>query len=330
MQDIAEAAGVSKMTVSRALRNDAYVSAHTRAKVQAVIDKLGYVPDQTASGFSTRRSGFVAILIPSIEHSIFANTVRGITDVLGDNGLQALLGDTDYRIDREEQLIESLLKRRPEGIIITGGKHSQRACTLLKGSGIPVVEMWDTPKSPIADSVGFSHYDAGQLMAPHLHSQGYRKLAFIGGSAGGDTRGTERREGFLAAVEQLDLQPAKVVTFGNPPITVEQGGLAIMQLLKETEEIDAVFCVSDLSAVGAIMQCHRQQLSVPQDIAIAGFGDFEIARACYPSISTITCNWHELGRITAQQLVRRLDAGDRTQSTTTTLVEFSVVQREST
>lgn len=330
MQDIADAAGVSRMTVSRALRDDAYVSADTRAKVQAVIDRMGYVPDQTASGFATGRSGFVATLIPSIEHSIFANTLRGINDVLDKHGLQTLLGDTDYRLDREEQLIESLLKRRPEGIIVTGGNHTERARRLLQQSGIPLVEMWDVPDKPIADSVGFSHYEAGQAMARHLNNRGHAKLAFIGGSTSGDTRGAARRQGFLDAVTHLGLPPATVITFDNPPITVEQGAQALCQLLKQAPEVDAVFCVSDQPAVGAIMQCHRLGLKIPEDIAIAGFGDFEIARACFPSITTISCDWPALGRAAASQIVNRLKAGDDVLANSTTLMDFAVVQREST
>ncbi|MGQ7844679.1 LacI family DNA-binding transcriptional regulator [Granulosicoccus sp. 3-233] len=330
MQDIADAAGVSKMTVSRALRNDEYVSARTRARIQAVIDRMGYVPDQNAAGFATGRSGFVATLIPSIEHSIFASTLRGITDILGEQGLLPLLGDTDYRLDREELLIETLLKRRPEGMIVTGGKHTERARKLLQHAGIPVVEMWDVPEQPIADSVGFSNHEAGRTMARHLKDRGYRNLAFIGAAAGDDTRGAARRQGFLDAVIELGLNPARVVTFDKPPITTEQGGQAMTQLLNQSPEVDAVFCVSDPSAVGAIMQCHRLGLRVPDDIAIAGFGDFEIARASFPSITTISCDWRALGEAAARQIIERLKAGDKTLSVSTTLMTFSLVHREST
>lgn len=317
------------MTVSRALREDTSVSDKTRSRVKAVIEQLGYVPDQMAASFSSRRSGFVATLIPSIEHSIFAQTLRGITDVLSKHGLQPLIGDTDYLVEREQLLIETLLGRRPEGIIVTGGVHTDRARQLLQESGIPVVEMWDAPEHPIQDAVGFSHYEAGRMMARHLQEQGYRRPGFIGGNDGGDTRGADRRRGFLDAIEQLDMAPANVVTFAKPPITVEQGGQALHQLLRQAPDTDCVFCVSDMSAFGAIMLCNRMGISVPGELAIAGFGDFEIARTCYPSITTIGCDWQALGETAGRQITSRLE-DDSGNDSCTTLMDFSVICREST
>jgi len=145
MADVAQRAGVSKMTVSRALRDGGVVSKETRERILAATEDLGYVLDQSAGSLSTKRTGFIAAIVPSINNSNFSDTARGIADTLAGTGLQLLLGYTDYSVQREEQLIEAMLRRRPEGVILTGGNHTPRTRKLLKAAGIPVIETWDVP-----------------------------------------------------------------------------------------------------------------------------------------------------------------------------------------
>ena len=137
MADVAELAGVSTMTVSRALRKGGSISEKTRRKIMKAVDELGYVLDQTAGTFSSKRSGFIAALVPSINNSNFADTARGVTEAIENTGLQLLLGYTDYQIEKEEWLVESMLMRRPEGVIVTGGRHADRTRRLLESAGVP-------------------------------------------------------------------------------------------------------------------------------------------------------------------------------------------------
>jgi len=132
MNDVARKAGVSTMTVSRALKNGALVAESTRERIMNAVEELGYVLDQSAGSLSSKRTGFVAVLIPSINNSNFAETAHGLTQALEHSGLQILLGYTDYSIQHEEKLIESMLRRRPEGIVVTGGKHTPRARRFLE------------------------------------------------------------------------------------------------------------------------------------------------------------------------------------------------------
>ncbi len=156
MQMVADIAGVSAMTVSRALKDDALVSKATRDRILAAVDQTGYVPDATARMFATRRTGFVAVLVPSLNNSNFADTVRGSSEVLDAAGLQMLLGDTEYTLSREESLVTAVLQRRPEAVILTGGNHTARARKMLAEAKIPLVETWEIPKEPLGHLVGFS------------------------------------------------------------------------------------------------------------------------------------------------------------------------------
>ncbi|MDE1994776.1 MAG: LacI family DNA-binding transcriptional regulator [Rhizobiaceae bacterium] len=329
MTEVAKHVGVSAMTVSRAFRQDASVSEETRKRIMDAVDELGYVLDQSAGSLSSRRTGFIAALVPSINNSNFSDTARGITDALENTGLQLLLGYTDYSIEKEEQLIESMLRRRPEGVILTGGSHTPRARRMLEKAGIPVVETWELPENPINYVVGFSNSEAMSLLVRELAGKGYRKFGYIGGTTARDTRGSQRRSGFAKTVEELDLGPPRMISFGVPPISMQQGGQAIVSMLERWPDTEVVLCVSDLSAFGALMECHRRGMRVPEDIAIAGFGDYEISSTCHPRITTINADCYGIGRQAAARLLDALqnggEAGDEI-----TLTSYKVVLREST
>ncbi len=328
MADVAEQAGVSTMTVSRALKKDGRVSQKTRDRILEAVNRLGYVLDQSAGALSSGRTGFVAALVPSINNSNFSDTARGITDGLEGSGLQLLLGYTDYATDKEEMLIESMLRRRPEGIILTGGSHSDRARHLLETSAIPVVETWELPDHPIDHVVGFSNSQVMGQLVRELAAKGYRKFGYIGGTTARDTRGSLRRAGFLKAVEELGLPPGRVISFGVPPISIEQGAHAIVNMLERWPDTEVVLCVSDLSAFGALMECQRRGLKVPGDIAIAGFGDYEISAFCHPRITTVNVDCYGIGRFAAEKLLQAI-RGETTSDNEITLTNYRVVMRES-
>ena len=332
MQEVARRAGVSAMTVSRALKNDASVSPRTLALVLEVVRQTGYVPDATARVFASGRSGFVAVLVPSINNSNFADTTRGMSALFEGAGLQMLLGDTGYSAEREEQLIGALLRRRPEAMVLTGGVHSPRARKMIAGADIPVVETCDLPGKPLGHVVGFSNMAAGRAMARYLHERGYRRIGFIGGATSRDPRGAARRAGYGEAMRELGLSPERVIAFGEPPATMEQGGAALGLMLSQWPDTDAIVCVSDLSAFGALMECHRRGLRVPDQIAIAGFGDFDVARSSWPRLTTIAVDAPGIGEKTAGLVLSALEARRRGAKLSPERVDmgFEVIARETT
>jgi LacI family gluconate utilization system Gnt-I transcriptional repressor len=307
MADVARQARVSKMTVSRVVAGQG-VAAATRERVMAAIQAMGYVPDAGAYALSTGRSGFVAALVPTINNSNFADTARGLTDALMPAGLQLLLGFTEYDDAREEELVRAMLARRPEAVVLTGGRHAPGTATLLSGAGLPVIETWEQPEHPLGCAVGFSNARAAGMMVRHLHAAGYRRIAFLGGEAGRDHRGEERERGYREAIAALGLSPARVVHEGVPPLSMQHGADAVQRLMQAFPDSDAAFCVSDLSAFGAIMACQRLGWAVPGRLAVAGFGDFEVSRVCHPRITTIGVGGYALGRRAAEALLEALAA----------------------
>jgi len=330
MSDVARVAGVSKMTVSRVLAGHS-VAAETRERVCKAIEQLGYVADAAAGALSSGRSEFVAVLVPSLSSSNFSDTVRGLTAALEPHGLQLLLGDTDYDLEREERLVRSMLRYQPRCIALTGSQHTDATRKLLERSAIPVVEMWDLPTHPIDTAVGFSNVRAARAMVRHLAERGYRRIGFLGGESALDRRGLDRLKGYQAEIKALELGEPRVVRLGESPITMSHGGPAMAALLAQWPDTDAVMCVSDMSAFGAIMECHRRGLSVPGDMAVAGFGNFEIAACCHPSITTVSVDAHGIGLRTGEALLAALqarDAGQRAESQSIR-IDFTIVARDS-
>ncbi|MEM8812005.1 MAG: LacI family DNA-binding transcriptional regulator [Pseudomonadota bacterium] len=329
MADVARVAAVSPMTVSRALKADTSVSAATRERVREAADSLGYVLDSTAAGLSSRRSGFVAMTIPSINNANFADTARGLTEGLREAGLELLLGYTDYDVDEEERLIEAFLRRRPEALVVTGGAHTERCRTLLAASGVPVVETWDRPTDPIDRVVGFSNAEAGRKIAEHFHELGYRRIGYIGGDGSRDTRGADRRRGFVAALHGLGLSTDRMITDAAPPISMQEGGDAMNRLLDRWPDTEAVMCVSDLSAFGAMAAAQRRGLTIPDNIAIAGFGAYDLSEHAIPAITTIDSRALEIGLQTAD-LIREMLGETPSDAPRTVEVDIDLVVRPST
>jgi len=287
---------MSPMTVSRALRDDRTVSAETRNLVRKTASELGYIYDSTAQAFRTQKSGFVAVTLPSVNNANFAETFRSLSNGLSEAGLQLLLGSTNYRVENEEQLVRQLLARNPEALIMTGGHHTEATRNMVQGRGLPVIEMWDLPRDPLGHVVGFSNTEAMALIVEHLFDTGRRKLAFVGASEGADTRGAVRREGVIAAAEARGLPPVEFIDAGPAPVSMRHGHAAIEAFGAAISQYDALVCVSDPVAFGCLSAVQRMGLRAPEDIAITGFGEFEVARVSNPRITTVAVHADEIGQ----------------------------------
>jgi len=331
MEDVAQAAGVSRMTVSRALRDEGLVTEKTRKRVLAIVNKMNYVPDQMAGSLSTKRSGFIATLVPSINNVHYGKMIQALTEQLEGTGLQILLGHTDYSQQREELLIESLLKRRPEAIALPYDGHSKRTITLLKNAQIPVVQLWETPARPIDYTIGFSNEKVSRCMTEELISLGYKNIAFLCETNDEWTRGSARRAGFKRAMENAGLSAHRMIRFGSPPMSIKDGFFVGSNLHQYYDDIDCIFCVSDAPAFGVISGLKQAGMKVPDDIGVAGFGDFEISRYTHPAISTVKFDAAEVGRLAAELIVKLINPSHSPQSTSKRFkIDVTNCMREST
>ena len=327
MAEVAQAAGVSQQTVSRALRRPGEVSEEVLVRVRSAIDAVGYVPNLTASNLASNKSMTVAAVIPLLSSSVFGETMQGAQEVLDEAGYQIIVGCTGYVPEREERVIRNLLGRRPDGVLIVGTEHTDNSVRLLRQARVPVVETWDWTSDPIDVLVGFSNRDAFASLTLKLSEKGYRRPVFAGVIEPGDRRAVARREGFIATANMLWPEEApRVLSLENRPLTMEAGAEALREIRTRFLDADIILFSSDIFASGAILAAPELGVRVPKDIAIVGFGDYEIASRVRPRLSTVAVHAHDLGTESAVALLRRMQGAKVERQTD---LGYSIIFRES-
>lgn len=326
MEDVAAMAGVSQMTVSRALRTPDKVAPQTMAKIQAAISELDYVPDLLAGGLAARRSGLIGAVVPTFENAIFAETIAGLTECVEAAGFSILLGASSYCAADEERLLRTILGRRPDGLVLTGTLHTPRARRLLGNAGIPIVETWEMPAEPVDMAVGFGNEEAGYAMTAALRGYGYRRIVFVGPDDFEDRRGLQRRAGYRRALAEGGAEPREIVIRHKTP-GIEAGPALTEELLNRFPEADAVFCSQDAIAAGIVFAARRHGLDVPGRLAVAGFGDFAIAQPSGLDLTTVRIAGRLIGTRAGELLLARLKA----EIVTVPLVDigFEIIRRAS-
>lgn len=303
LRDVAKMAGVSPITVSRVLNRPEMVAPGTLDHVQRVIDRTGYVPNLLAGGLASRKTRFVAAIVPAISSQVFSETIQAMTDRLWESGYQLLLGTSGYSAPREESLLTAILSRRPDGIFLTGISHSVESRRRLAAAKIPVVEVWDLTPTPIDMLVGFSHVKVGEAVAEYLAGRGRSVFGIVSAD---DARAGVRREGFLSALRGKGMTDMLSVEVPAPS-NFRLGREGLARLLELGPLPRAVFCSSDTLAHGVLMEAQARGLSIPKDLAIVGFGDLDFAAHAFPPLSTVRIDRAAIGRLAAEALLGRFE-----------------------
>ena len=315
LQQVALQAGVTSITVSRFLREPQVVAAATALRIQAALADTGYVPNKQAGHLASGQSRMVAAIIPSIAHSIFAETVQGLSDTLQASGYELLLASTGYSLEREEEQIRAVLGWFPSALVVTGRHHTAGALGLLRAAQAgrtPVVEVWDQHPGAEADGfsqIGFHHEAVGRAMARHLLSLGHRRLAYVDSGVVEDFRAHERGTGFVAAAK---AKGASVRLIQSPRgEAFDAGRAALRELLAgDGGAVTAAAFANDHLACGALLEAQARGLAVPGQLALLGFGDFAISRQLQPALSTVSPPRYEIGVEAARALLNALGSGD--------------------
>ncbi len=325
VRDIARQVGLAPMTVSRVLSNPELVAPATRAKVLAAIEKAGFVPNRLAS--SMRGAGrMIGTVVPPLINSGIAEQVQGMSDECHASGYSMLLVQGEFTVAAEEEAIRTLLGWRPAGMILQSFVQSETARALLVSSRVAVVEISEIKgRAPIDMAVGVSNFETAYAMTMHLARKGYRRIGFVSTPIHGNDRLRQRRTGYHAALADLGVAHEDMEV--EVPITPRGGAEALVTLTGRHADTDAIFFSSDTLAVGAIQECHRRGWAVPGRIAIAGYGDIDLAPQLAPALTTVRVDRHGMGRRAVRQLLARL-AGDPKVSTITS-IGFEIVDRES-
>lgn len=317
LEQVAERAGVSTMTASRALSQPQLVSDATRARVEQAVQELGYVPNRAARVLASSRSRVIVVLVPSLSNAVFTALLDGVQDAVGAGQYQLLIGNTHYSDAEEEKLLRIYLQSDPDGILLPGLSHSPEVARMLETLRVPMVSMMDLADKPSTLSVGFSQLDAGMALTRHLLGRGYRRIAFVGAQL--DERTLRRADGWRQAMRDAGLFDPRLEIMTPAPSTVALGADLMRRVLAELPDCDAVFFCNDDLAHGAIFHCQRAGIRVPEQVAVAGFNDLPASSLMVPSLTTVETPRYQVGYRAASLLLdviagktppaRRIDLG---------------------
>jgi LacI family transcriptional regulator, gluconate utilization system Gnt-I transcriptional repressor len=326
IEDVAELAGVSAITVSRVLRTPAVVAEETRRRVDEAVDRLGYVPNLAAGTLASLKSRLVAVVVPTLRSSVYADTIQGLSDELSTAGYHLMVGYSAYSADLELSVLRAFMGRQPEAVVLTGVEHSSALRRLLRKSKVPTVEIWDLIEDPIDVAVGFDNVAAGACVADHLAKVSVRRPAVLGSDPAREARAAKRLAGFAGRCRALGLRAPAVepLVDGMSPEEAEAG---FRRLVSRAPDVDGLFCLNDALAIAALMEARRLSIDVPGRLRIAGFGDFDLAAHVTPRLTTVRVPGYEIGRRAARRLLDR--AGGARRGAKVEDLSFELIVRES-
>jgi LacI family gluconate utilization system Gnt-I transcriptional repressor len=317
LKDVAHAANVSEMTASRALRDAADVSAKTKAKVMNAAAELGYVPNQIAGALASNKVNLVGVIIPSVKSYVFSEVLDGISSTLKPSQLRPVFGLTDYDLDQEAEVIRDMLAWRPAGLIVAGLEHSSATRKMLHAADTPIVEIMDVDGDAIDSCVGISHFQAGFDMALAIVEKGHRKIGFLGTKMPLDFRATKRLDGFVAGLKSksIELIGQELYSSGS---TVQKGKESARAMLGQYPELDCIYCSTDVIAMGVVMHCMAAGISIPDQLAVAGFNALSMAQGLPIDLATTDSMRFDIGKAAADIILQRNISGASQNSKRTT------------
>lgn len=305
MQDVATRAGVSAITVSRALRSPHKVAPLLRERIQQLCREMGYVLNHAASALASARSHAIVVLIPSLSNAVFIDIVAGIKEEIEGGGYHMLLAVTGYGAEAEETMLRTYLQHAPDGTILTGIDHSDGTWKLLRTHRVPAVHTLDLlPAEHAGMSVGFSQFDAGYAAGRHLIERGYRRIGIA--CAHPDPRSMRRRDGCRQALRDAGMYDPALEVNSPEDTSIAVGAQLLAQLHEAHPDCDGLFLCNDDLAQGALFQCTRLGIAVPRSMGLVGFHDLGSSAWTTPPLSTIVTPRRQIGAMAARMLMQHL------------------------
>ncbi|MDO6712400.1 substrate-binding domain-containing protein [Aliiglaciecola sp. 2_MG-2023] len=303
LQDIADVVGMTKMTVSRYMKNPNLVKVSSRIQIESAINKLGYIPNRAPNILSKGKSHAIGVLFPSISNHVFDEVLRGIESVTEPAGYQIMIAHYSYSKELEEKRIGSLLGYHVDGLILSENVHTANTLRMISSSGVPVTEIMDTCTPPIQQAVGFNNMQASQKMTEKLIQKGYKNIAYIG--AKGDVRDILRQRGYEAAIAEHAL---KSLIFRSPDVSsIRLGSEILDSILRVRPKVDAAICTNDDVAMGVLLSCKKKGILIPDELAVSGMHGHEMGQLYSPKLASVITPRFNIGKVAAEQLLSRID-----------------------
>ncbi|TDB04808.1 LacI family DNA-binding transcriptional regulator [Halomonas marinisediminis] len=306
MEDVAREAGVSLGTASKALSSPDKVKPDTLKKVKDAVARMGYVRNGVARSLASRKTWRVAVVYPTLKNPMFSNSIDSLQQSLLSMGYQLVIGSHEYNKKYEIKVLQALVESGIDGAILVGTDHDDAVFQMLVRYEIPYLMMWSTDETSYPHTVGFSNRRAAYEIAKHVISCGHRQVALCGGPEENNERSRQRRAGFLAALEEENID-IKAEWLIETPFSLDGGREVVKRLLASGELPTVLICGTDLHAIGAMHQCQLSDIDVPGELSITGFDDIEFASAMSPGLTTVRVPMHDIGIEVARAIVAIID-----------------------
>lgn len=329
IKDIAEKLNISPSTVSRALKDHPDINPKTKESVKELAKKYNYVPNRIAQGLLLNKSNIIGVIIPEIIHHFFSSVISGIENVAYQNGFNVMVCQSQETYEMEVKNVETLLSSHIDGMLISITKETKDIKHLqnLEEMGIPMAFFDRIVEEIEADRIIVDDFGGGYKATQHLISQGCKKIAHLHGPLN-LLIGRNRYNGYIRAMEENNI-PLKdeYIVFCDQH---EEAMKETQKLLQLPSPPDAIFCVNDATAIGAMKAIKKQGLKIPEDIAIVGFTNSFICTMSDPELSTVDQKGYEMGQEAAKLIISRiLQKDDIPDKPVTKILDTEVIIRES-
>lgn len=325
IKDIANALDISPAAVSKAMHNDSRISAKTKAAVKRVAKELNYQPNHLASALRKGKSNLVGVIVPRTNSNFFSSVLENMEDVLNKAGYNIIITQSNESFDKECKNIDALLYTQVDGIIASMANETVDLAYYekIKSKGIPLI-LFDRGENDLnVDYVGINDYDSSHMIVEHLVKKGCERIAHIGGYR--RTRIFNNRiRGYVDALKQHNL-PLDESLLMESNLTLEDGRAQMTQLLELEQRPDAIYAASDYAALGALQVLKENNIKVPQDICLVGFGNEPFTSLVTPTISTVNQNSEAIGRIAAETFLKRVNDSNWKPRLTKNILESKLI-----
>lgn len=287
IHEVAARAGCSIATVSRVINGTAQTSEAVRQRVEEAISALAYRPSEIGRSLKTRKTRTIGIVVPSFTNPVFASSIAGVEQVARANGRTVLLSATEYHSEREEEIIDTLLAKHVEGLVLTvADADNSRALDRLDAAKVPYVLLYNQPARLDRPAVSVDNVAGAREIIRQLIALGHKRIAFIAGRFRTSDRSLLRYQGCVEAMEDAGLPGPEVLEVEYADDQPEEPG-ALAARLRELSVPTALFCSNDLLALAVIAASRSIGKRVPDDVSVAGFDGISIGKMIEPSLATI-------------------------------------------
>ncbi|MCB9421697.1 MAG: LacI family DNA-binding transcriptional regulator [Ardenticatenaceae bacterium] len=328
--DIAEKAGVSPSTVSRALQDHPRIGENTKGRIQALAKEMGYVPSAVARGLKTKRSRVLGVIVHRIEDPYLTEVLKGIEDTLHSYGYSLFLAATQRIPEREQEVIRAMNERRVDGIIISSSHINMKRLRQLDHYGIPsvLINNQETLEPDTCSVYNDEIYSMNQILQ-HVIGLGHKRIAYLGSPRAGRTN-KKRQQGYEEALREAGVEVCADYISNGVNARPQGGAQAMRELLALEKLPTAVVCYNDMMAIGAIQAINQANLCVPDDVSVTGFDNIDLAAYVTPPLTTFHQPRYKLGQQAAEMMLQALNGEPIPAQTQVSILRGELVIRQST